>query len=312
MKKIGIILLVLFIFGIFLTKENRKPAGELPSTKAVATIFPLYDIVRNIAGNEVKTELLLKPGASPHTYDPSPKDIEMLSQSQALFAIGHGLDDWVVKLAEAEKINTVIVDNNIDLIKTDEKDEGAGTKIEQDNTGEEKEIHEHEGVDPHYWLSIPNAMKIAEQVKTELSSLFPEKAFLFEKNYKDYQTLLTDLNNQINSRINQLTNKNIATFHSAWGYFARDHGLYIVTTFEEFPGEEPSPKYLKEFQEKVVQQNIKVIFSEPQFSSAPLSPIAADLGVKLGILDPLGGVEGRNSYFELLQFNLEQIEINTK
>ncbi len=80
-------------------------------------------------------------------------------------------------------------------------------------------------------------------------------------------------------------------------------GLYIVVTFEPFPGKEPTAKYLEELNKVVKEDNIKVIFSEPQMSNDVLKPFAKDLGLELFVLDPLGGDEGRDSYIETMEYN---------
>lgn len=284
--------------GYFLFYKKQIRHMQKDGSKIAATIFPLYDIVKNVAGQEVETILILAPGASPHTFDPSPQEIRELRGSKAVFAIGHGLDDWSIKLAQSAGVERIInVDKNIKLLKNTQK-----------SYGKEEAEHKYSEIDPHYWLSVINAKLIAKQAKDELSELFPEKAQAFENNFVNYETQLDTLNRQTNQALSSLENKDIATFHSAWNYFARDHGINIVATFEEFPGEQPTPKYLAEFQEKIKNENVNVIFSEPQFSTIEVKPIANDLGVKISILDPIGGVEDRSTYIELIRFNTSQLQ----
>ncbi len=137
--------------------------------------------------------------------------------------------------------------------------------------------------------------------------MFPEKANEFEENFLAYSKTLVALEIKLDQKLSTLKNRDITTFHSAWNYFARDHGVNIVTTFEEFPGENASASYLAEFQKKVRQNNIKVIFTEPQFSPKPLEPIARDLKIKISVLDPLGGLEDRKTYEALMLYNVNQI-----
>ena len=302
-----IFLSIFTIFTVVLALKFGSPKSIFRSgEKVTATIFPLYDIVRNIAGDEIETILLLKPGASPHTFAPAPEEVKKALGSRAIFTIGHGLDDWSLKIAESAGIEkTIVVDKNIKLLNSEEK-----VKKERHyevETEDEHHDHHHEGVDPHYWLSVPNALLIAEQVKTELSVLFPEKTNEFEKNFLAYSKILNALEIELDQKLSTLKNYNIATFHSAWNYFARDHGINIVTTFEEFPGEKASASYLAEFQEKVRHNNVKVVFTEPQFSPKPLEPIARDLKIKISVLDPLGGLENRNTYETLMLYNVSQI-----
>jgi zinc transport system substrate-binding protein len=247
----------------------------------------------------VEVACILPPGASPHTFDPSPQEIKKVAGSSALFSIGNGLDDWTQDFAKSADINkTVVVDKNIDLMNSVHEEEHAAD-IEHS--------HEDGGNDPHYWLSVPNAILISSQVKDELMTLFPDNISEFEENFDKYKLTLTNLQKEIDSDLEKLSSHDIATFHNAWGYFGRDHGVNITATFEEYPGEEPTVEYLKEFQEQIRKSGIRVIFSEPQFSTKPLEPIAKDLGVTISILDPIGGVSGRNSFEELMRFNTDNI-----
>lgn len=310
-KIITILTLILFLgVGIYIYQNQTSQNEE---KKVAATIFPLYDIVRNIAGENVDVELVLPPGASPHTYEPLPSDTIAIANSAALFVIGHGLDNWSETIANSANIDKVIsADKNITLLDSDhehdhqedehESEEDHGEDIHDDEDG-----HEEEGKDPHYWLSIPNAILISSQIRDELKLLYPEYSSDFDNNYEEYAEKLSNLNEEIESDLSELPNNNISTFHNAWAYFANDHNVNIIATFEEYPGEEPSIRYLSEFQEKIRTENVNVIFSEPQFSTKPLESIANDLGVSISQLDPLGGIEDRDSYESLMRFNANMI-----
>ena len=162
-----LIIFLIFLFGaIYFFSVNNEEFSLSNKPKVAASIFPLYDIVKNVAGSEIETVLILPPGASPHTFDPSPKDVRVSSGSSIMFAIGHGLDNWSFKIAESAGIDEIyIVDKNIDLLDFEEH---------EDEDEDEPEHEEYEN-DPHYWLSVGNALIIAEQVKDELSNKFPEK-----------------------------------------------------------------------------------------------------------------------------------------
>jgi hypothetical protein len=100
-----------------------------------------------------------------------------------------------------------------------------------------------------------------------------------------------------------LPTRRIATFHDAFSYFAEAYGLDVVATFEPYPGLEPSPRFVIEFQRNIRAAAVRVVFTEPQRSIDALRPIARDLGVTLAVLDPLGGLPGRESYIDLLRFD---------
>jgi zinc transport system substrate-binding protein len=293
MNKILLALIVVFVvlgIGLFVVNNNRYGQND---KKVAATIFPLYDIVKNIAGDEIDVVLVLPAGASPHTFDLTPRKAKTLSGSQAVFKIGYGLDDWISQLVTSGEIGkAVVVDKYVNL---------------HEFSGEEHEHDHADGVDPHYWLSVPNALLIAQQIQEELSKIYPEKSLVFTNNYNDYKEQLELLDSEIKQEFNSLSSRNIATFHNAWNYFSDEYGLNVVATFEEFPGEEPTAEYLKSFQNQISSKRIKAVFAEPQFSARPLEPIADDLGFEISILDPLGGVEERKSFLSLMRYNKKSV-----
>ncbi len=306
MKKIIVFLTLIISItaGIWFLQrnENKETSGSKP--KVAATIFPLYDITANIAGDTVETVLLLPPGASPHAYEPSPESIKKVENSDVIFMIGHGIDSWSNSIAQSANItNSLIVDQNVELLEYSgadhSHDEETGEAVEEEPT--------ENGIDPHYWLSIINAKGISLQIRDELIRMYPDHAEAFKANYEAYAQELSALDEENKEKIQSLDNKQIATFHNAFGYLAHEYGIEVVTTFEEFPGEEPSPEYVQEFSEHIEEDGITVIFAEPQFSASALEPIADDLGVTISQLDPVGGVADRDSFISLMRYNVNQI-----
>src|SRR5262245_12050372 len=82
-----------------------SPAATL---KVAATIFPLYDLVRQVAGPAVDVVLLVPPGASPHTFTVKPGTVRALTGCVAVFTIGHGLDDWSTRLAQEAGVKRTV------------------------------------------------------------------------------------------------------------------------------------------------------------------------------------------------------------
>jgi ABC-type Zn uptake system ZnuABC Zn-binding protein ZnuA len=252
--------------------------------KVAATIFPLYDIVREVGGGVVDVVVVLPPGASPHTFEPTPAGVRSLAGSDVLFMIGHGLDEWAARMARGAGVRRqVIVDGGITL-----RQQGGS-------------------VDPHYWLSIANTKKIAVTVAAEIERLAPERSDEIRLALAGYLAKLDVSDGEIRRLLADLPSRRIATFHDAFGYFADAYGLDVVARFEPFPGKEPGPRFVQEFQRTVRATGVRVLFAEPQLALAPLRPIARDLGVTLSVLDPLGGVSGRQCYIDLMLFDARQV-----
>lgn len=268
----------------------RVPVGaKAARLKIAATIFPLYDIVRHVAGPLADVVLILAPGSSPHTFDPRPAAVRSLSGAAVVFVIGHGLDDWAARLASGAGVPSLVrVDQGIALRR-----------------GEE-------GVDPHYWLAAANAKVIAATVATELERLAPDRREAIRRSLAAYHERLDAADAEVRRLLGGLSSRRIATVHDAFGYFAAAYSLEVIATFEPYPGLEPSPRFVVEFQHKIRASGIRTVFTEPQLSVEALRPIARDLGATLGVLDPLGGLPGRGSYVDLLLFDARAVVAATR
>jgi ABC-type Zn uptake system ZnuABC Zn-binding protein ZnuA len=285
--------LALSMAGVISCQKGSDGAAAIP--RVAATIFPLYDIVREIGGPDIRASVILPPGASPHTFEPSPRTVADLAQGKAVFRIGHGLDDWVAAMAQSAGVSSVVtVDEGITLRRF------SPNEIDPD--------HPTPGdVDPHYFLTIPNAKRIAETVDLALCQIAPQAAPHFAERRRAYQSRLDRIELEIRGLLSNLPIQQIATFHNAFGYFAQTYGLKVVATFEPFPGQEPGPQDIALFERRVRESKVKVIFAEPQTSLDGIRPIANDLGVRLSMLDDMGGVPGRENYVELMLFDARQI-----
>lgn len=283
------------------TLENSSKTEEKGKLQVAATIFPVYDIMRQVGGENISASLILPPGASPHTFDPTPSQVADLKKADIVFMVGAGIDGWALDLL-ASNSQAKIVDLSGEVILRpfihEEHEEGE--------YGEE-ENHEHGDLDPHYWLDPENAKMIADKVAQELIILdenqtdeYTSRAFAFKEEINRSLLLWQE-------RLNGFSNRKLAVFHDAWGYFAERFGLEIVATFEPFPGKSPSPQYLIEMQAEIKEHEVKALFIEPQLSSAAAEALAKDLGVEIWRLDPIGGLTGRESYLELINYNIEAV-----
>jgi zinc transport system substrate-binding protein len=279
------------------------PSLAAPRLQVAATIFPLYDLVRQVGGPDVETVLVLPPGASPHTVAFTPSMIRSLTGSAAIFAIGHGLDDWAVRLAaDAGVPRTVRTDARIALRSGYEGGHVHGAEDEPRQQAEAPG-----SADPHYWLAIPNAMQMVQTIASVLGELDPAGKSGYEQRAAVYRHELQVADRAIRQRFAEVLRHDIALFHSAFDYFAAAYGVRIVATFEPIPGQEPGPRHVREFLRRLREHNLRVLFIEPQLNAAPLRSLARDIGVNLQELDPLGGIEGRQSYLALMRFNASQI-----
>ena len=302
--------LVVIFTGCATSSENQTDTNN--KIQVTSTIFPIYDIAKTIGGDYVTSHVILSPGASPHTFSPTPSDIRRLDGTQLLFTIGHGLDDWTSTITDSlGEMETVNVSSDITLYPFTHEHEHAHGHDHGEH--EHAHGHDHDGhdhgdqVDPHYWLNTANGIKIASTITDALCESDPENADYYKQNLASYTEDLNALHAEIVEKLETLDNRNLIVFHESWNYFAREFDLTIAGVVQTSPGKEPSPQYLEKLYSHAQEHNVKVVFSEPQLSPDTLRPFVEDLGLTMYTLDPLGGLEKRDSYINMLRYNAETI-----
>jgi zinc transport system substrate-binding protein len=286
--------LVLALLAALLGGMACKQEESSDRLTVVATIFPLADFVKNVAGDKVDVITLLRPGDSPHTYEPTSRDMKAVARATLLVVNGAGLDFWVEKLKSAASDNMVELDTSAILEK-------EGLLLSGD---------EHEGgVNPHYWLDPVLAQMQVEAIAAALVAADPGNKDSYLGNAADYIAELKSLDAEIKNETQSFSSREFVTFHPAWTYFARRYGLVEAAVIEEAPGKEPTTKEQMRIIDLVKELNVKVIFAEPQFSTKAAKAIAKDSGAKVLLLDPIGGpgLAGRDSYIALMRYNVGQM-----
>lgn len=300
LRRFGVVIAVgVICLGVTFLASGEASRGAPVRLKVAATIYPLYDLVRQVAGPEDQVVLLVPAGASPHTFAARPRVIRALADSVALFAIGHGLDDWATGMAQNVGVKqTIVVDKQVTLHSWS----GTHRHAHADEHG-----HGQTSIDPHYWLAISNAVGMVQHIAETLGTLNPADQKGYHQRAQAYQERLHSLHRNIHHQLSGFAKRNIATFHPAFAYFAATYDLHIIATFEQSPGREPAPRQVERFLRLIQAQNLRVLFVEPQLPQGPLSTLARDLGVSLSVLDPLGGVQERKSYIAMMRFNASQV-----
>lgn len=320
-KKILVLLPLILILAGWLTgcSKTRAPISSIKESKTqvVATIFPLADIARNIGGDKVKVITVIPAGASPHTFEVTPGQAKQFTGARVFIKVGAGLDTFADKLIEPADpgLTTVTVTEGVYLLESLHEHEGEhsaeGEQFENDVQHETKEEdHHHGNKDPHIWLD-PVLVKehIAPQIAAALAGVSPENAPYFQDNLRKYCAELDLLHEEIAEKTAKLPHRTFIALHSAWCYFSRRYGLEDIVV-EEFPGKEPSARWIAGVIDTARDKGAKAILVEPQFSSKAAEVIAAEFGVPVLTVDPLGSenTPGHDSYLNMMRSNLKVLE----
>ncbi len=269
------------LFLFFLTVSFIFTADlQAAPLKIAATILPVSDMVREIAGEGTQVITLLPPGANPHTFELSPQMIKELNGSAVIFRIGAAFDDWIAGISEnLPNVRLVLLNQNIQLINQD----------------------------PHYWVSVRNAKAIVEQIAKTLTEIDSANGEKYQNNLKRYLAELDQTDLKITGQLKSLATKEMITFHDGWRYFARDYGLVILDTIETSEGQEPTPKRLMRLQKVIREHNIRVLFIEPALPRSLVESIAQEFRLTLVPLDPLGAEKENRKFIDLMTNNSRRI-----
>lgn len=264
--------------------------------KVAVSIHPLFDLVRQVAGDAADVERLLSPGLSPHDYEPTPRDM-LTIVSADLIVMNGGSDEWLTRLIAAggQRAATLVI-TDIEALRS-EVAAHYPDQVEFDRSGVLVAFNSH------VWLE-PLLMRAALPVITEaLAALDPANAAGYRERESALTAELTALDAELTATLAPAAGAPFVPFHDAWPYFAARYGLDLVVEIEPFPGREPSAGYLVEVLTQIRDSGARVIFTEPQLGRRPAEVVAQEAGVELHELDPIGGLPGRESYQELLRFN---------
>lgn len=236
----------------------------------VVTILPQAEFAENVGGERVDISVMVPPGASPHTYEPTPSQIATLSRAEIYAKVGSGVEFELVWMDKLVNINQkmLVVDCS------------AGVPL-QEMSGE----HGHGALDPHIWMSPVNAKIMVQNICGGLGQIDPDNRAYYEQNRDAYLQKLTKLDQDIRDGLSRVTNRDFMVYHPAFGYLARDYHLTLLPIEEE--GKEPTAAGLAHLITYAKEHKIRVVFASPQFNPQSAKVIAEAIEGRVVFIDPL-------------------------
>jgi zinc transport system substrate-binding protein len=262
------IMFVKFIFPGWVQAADR--------TKVFVSILPQKYFVEQIGKDLVDVRVMVKPGTSPVTYEPKPKQLADVSKAMIYFSIGVPFEKvWLKKIAAANpQMKVVHTDHGIEKIPM-----AAHAHHDQ------REHHNHGILDPHIWLSPPLVKMQAYTILSAFQQFDPSHGTVYEANYHEFVSKIHELDGQLKTTFAGKQGLQFLVFHPAWGYFARAYGIEQVPI--EIEGKDPKPARLKELIEYARENRIRVIFAQPQFSAKSADLVGKEIGGQVAFANPL-------------------------
>jgi zinc transport system substrate-binding protein len=246
--------------------------GRDASAPVVAvSILPQAYFVDRISGGAFKALVLVGPGQSPHSYEPSPRQMAELSKAAAWLSVGlefeKGLKPKIASLYPKLRIEDTSSGVRFRALEA-HFDEGA--------------FEEGGGPDPHFWLGRQGSEAMAESICGALSEIDPAGA-------KGYAARLAALKGDIEAAFSSLSpvlapmrGRTIIVFHPAFGYFLDEFGIRQEAV--EAGGKEPTQKALAALMKKARDEEAKVVFVQAQFPTSAALTLAKAIG---GVVEPM-------------------------
>ena len=274
-----------FLFLLF----SATSLSVFPQLKISTTIYPFKSILQEITGKRAEINVILPPSADPHTFELTTSDYKKISSSNVIFYGSKNLDEWITKVEGVKKvelIKLVPVEFLRKIIGTNNKDYGT---------------------DPHFWADPLTVKAMIPNLVEELIKLDPKGKDIYKKNADLFTKQLIDLDKKLSSELSSVKNKNVILSHPFYNYFLNRYGIHVVGIVEISPGYQSTPKDIKRLLDIAKEKNVKVIFKLANHPEQTTKVFAETSEIKTVELDPFGGVEGRITYEQIINYNAEKI-----
>ena len=260
-------------------QSNRQNQSDSGKPEVLTTFTVLADLARNVAGDRLTVQSIVKPGSEIHGYQPTPSDIERASQADLIVENGLGLELWARKFtANAGNIPSVTLSEGMDPLLIEE-DAYAGKP------------------NPHAWMSPQRTMAYVDQLEQAFRRLDPAGAEQFSANAAAYKQQLQDLDDELRSALDAIPAERrvLVSCEGAFTYLARDYGLNEAYLWPVNAESQVTPKRMARLINTVRDRQIPAIFCESTVSDKAQRQVAAESGARFGgtfYVDSLSAAEG--------------------
>ncbi len=261
-----------FYLTIFLISFLCSSCGE-NTTKAeinniTVSILPLKYFVEQIGDNDFNVNVMVPPGASPETFEPTTTQMKQLANSKTFFTLN--LLEFEVAYSKMIQQNF----NDVDyVVLTD------SLKLMRHNHNCE---HSH-GIDPHIWLSFENSKILAKQISKRLCKLKPQNKLTYNQRTTDLISRICELQDSASKYIKP--GESFIIYHPSLSYLSEELGLNQIAVEDD--GKEPSAANIKSLIDRSLQDSVKVVLYQKQIGEYAIYSISDALGITPTEFDPL-------------------------
>jgi zinc transport system substrate-binding protein len=252
------------------------------AVNVAVSVFPIYDIVHSICDDSANVFFVIPSGADPHTFEPLPSIARRLQGISIFIGISREFDGWMERFLPKDAARVYLM-------------EDMGLKGSDAN--------------PHIWLSVKQAKKIAATAARHLCRIDPDHRNNYEKKLAAYSVKLDVLDRTIANLFAKKKNRSFIQWHEAWNYFADDYGLTIIGTVQREGSDKASVRSIKEIVDRAHRGRVSAIVISLSAEDRTASVLASEIGGTIVRLDGIGDPESadRTDYLRLMQYNAKTL-----
>jgi zinc transport system substrate-binding protein len=254
------------------SKDTKTEPEDSNRLQITVSILPLQYLAERIGGDRVTVQVLIGPGQSPHTYEPTPRQMADLDKASLFVLAGVPYETSLRPRLMAAFPNLTYLSLASEL-----------SEFEPHDHGENKAGHDE--LDPHSWLDPRQTAHQAALLAARLSSLAPKDSTYFAANLNQLHAELADLDTQLAAAFANVPRKRFYVYHPAYGWLADRYGLTQVAI--EHEGKEPSPARLATIIAQAQADSVHTIFVQQQIAQPSARAVADAVGARLVVVDPL-------------------------
>lgn len=309
---LGVLLIMLaaIAWGVSSSWQKEKPVDE-DKIFVVASLFPWYDLAREIGGEQVAVSLLLPPGVEAHAFEPTPSDMINIGGAGLFLYTGDYLEPWakdiITSLGKGAPASSALGEGYATL--TDEH---------EDEDALEGNEEEHSGVDPHVWLDFSVMASAADRLAAKMSEIDPENAEYYNTRAEDYKARLGTLDNDYQAGLSNCEHQDLVyAGHFAFGYLAKRYNLQHEAAQGLSPDAESSPARLIELTNLLREKQAEYVFTEETDSRNLANALASEANVSILTLNSAHNLSREDiraglTYEHTMRENLEQLRLGLK
>ncbi|MCT4781325.1 MULTISPECIES: metal ABC transporter solute-binding protein, Zn/Mn family [Exiguobacterium] len=274
--------------------------------------FATAAIAKEIGGSDVNVEMIVPPGADPHSYEPTSKQLTAIAKGDLFLLTGTTLEPYSEKIKASLKGNDVRfieTSKGIDLLEASATLHDHEEKGHDDEHAEEEQ--DHGKYDPHVWLDPNNAKLMAESITTALAKEVPDKKATFEKNLAAFNKQADTLDQNLQQAVDAGSKKELLVTHAAYGYLAERYGFSQLPIAGISPSDEPSQKQLAALVKEAELHDLKYIAFEETVSPKVARVIQQEIGaeaITIHNLESVTKAQQDASYFDLMNENVTTLK----